>query len=54
VNWRGIPNPHDGSNGKAPGQEWGTGFAFDSAGCRRVGVSREGVTAQLAIPVVER
>jgi hypothetical protein len=30
------------------------GFAFDSAGRWQVEVSREGVTTQLAIPVVER
>jgi hypothetical protein len=36
-----------------PGAEWGTGFRFDVPGCWRIELSRDDVTAQLAIPVVE-
>jgi hypothetical protein len=48
-----APEPHEGSNFVAPGEEWGTGFAFDSPGCWQVNVRRDGVTAHLAIPVVD-
>jgi hypothetical protein len=47
------PEPHGGSNFEAPGAEWGTGFRFDVPGCWRIELSRDDVTAQLAIPVVE-
>jgi hypothetical protein len=47
------PEPHVGSNFEAPGAEWGTGFRFDVPGCWRIELSRDDVTAQLAIPVVD-
>jgi hypothetical protein len=47
------PEPPGGSNVEAPGAEWGTGFRFDVPGCWRIELSRDDVTAQLAIPVVE-
>ena len=45
------PEPHYTSNFDAPGDEWGTGFRFDGAGCWRIDVARGGVSASLWVPV---
>lgn len=34
------PEPHGLSNFDRPGQEWGTGIVFDSAGCWHVALNR--------------
>lgn len=34
------PEPHGGSSYQRPGDEWGTGFSFDAAGCWRIHLER--------------
>ena len=34
------PEPHGGSSYQRPGDEWGTGFLFDAAGCWRIHLER--------------
>ena len=34
------PEPHGGSSYQRPGEEWGTGFSFDAAGCWRIHLER--------------
>jgi hypothetical protein len=36
------PEPHTGSNYDRPGDEWGTGFSFDAAGCWALNLKRDG------------
>ncbi len=35
-----VPESHSGSNYTRPGEEWGTGFKFDEAGCWHVHLQR--------------
>ena len=34
------PEAHSGSSYQRPGDEWGTGFSFDAAGCWRIHLER--------------
>ncbi len=36
------PDPHTSSNFDRPGQEWGTGFTLNEAGCWEIRLTREG------------
>jgi hypothetical protein len=46
------PEAHGGSSFERPGQEWGTGWVFPTAGCWTVNATRTQGTAQLVIRVV--
>ncbi|MEN8239456.1 MAG: hypothetical protein ABFR53_09670 [Actinomycetota bacterium] len=46
------PQPHDGSNWDAPGDEWGTGWAFTVEGCWTFTVTRGSEVATLSVEVV--
>jgi hypothetical protein len=48
------PEEHGGSTFHRPGDEWGTGFLFDTAGCWLIHVRRGDVTARVPIEVVEK
>jgi hypothetical protein len=41
-----------GSNLRAPGDEWGTGFAFDAPGCWTIRLVHSRVTATIRLKVV--
>lgn len=43
---------HGGSNWRRPGQEWGTGFNFPTAGCWKITVTRDTTVGTIAIDVV--
>ena len=46
------PEAHGGSNWSRPGDEWGTGWVFPSAGCWTVRADRaDGATATLTLRV---
>jgi hypothetical protein len=45
------PEAHEGSTFHRPGDEWGTGFLFDAAGCWHIDVSRGQVSARVPIEV---
>ncbi|WP_166532849.1 hypothetical protein [Blastococcus xanthinilyticus] len=47
------PEPHGGSNFAAPGDEWGTGFVLDQAGCWQLELSRDDVAATVPLLVEE-
>ncbi|HSJ86688.1 MAG TPA: hypothetical protein VK909_05715, partial [Anaerolineales bacterium] len=43
---------HGGSNWQRPGQEWGTGFTFPTAGCWRITVTRGKTTGTISLDVL--
>ncbi len=45
------PTPHDGSDFVRPGEEWGSFFSFDEAGCWTIEVVRGDVHATVPAPV---
>jgi hypothetical protein len=45
------PEPHGGSNWLRPGDEWGAGFTFPSAGCWDLHASRDDVGGDIYIEV---
>lgn len=42
---------HGGSNWQRPGQEWGTGFTFPTAGCWTINVTRGQTTGTISLDV---
>lgn len=45
------PQRHGASTFRRPGQEWGTGFAFDAPGCWTIQVRRTGTSARVGVLV---
>jgi hypothetical protein len=45
------PEGHGGSSFHRPGDEWGTGWVFPSAGCWRIDAKRDSGTAQMILRV---
>lgn len=45
------PEPHVSSNWSRPGDEWGSGFDFPTAGCWTITASRQDVSANIAVLV---
>lgn len=43
---------HGGSNWQRPGQEWGTGFNFPTAGCWTITVSRDETIGMISLDVL--
>ena len=46
------PQRHSSSTFRHPGEEWGTGFAFDTPGCWTIRVRRSGADSTVGIRVV--
>ena len=46
------PRRHESSSFDRPGDEWGTGFAFDVPGCWRIELRRADVRAEVPVQVV--
>ena len=46
------PELHESSNFVRPGDEWGTGFAFDVPGCWRIELRRDDVRAEVPVEVL--
>lgn len=47
------PEPHGGSNWDRPGEEWGTGWVFPTAGCWTLNATRTSGTGSLVLRVAE-
>lgn len=45
------PEAHGGSTYQRPGDEWGTGFSFDAAGCWRIHLERSVGSGDVWLPV---
>jgi len=45
------PEPHGGSTYQRPGDEWGTGFSFDAAGCWHIHLERSVGSGDVWLPV---
>jgi hypothetical protein len=48
------PEPHGGSNYDRPGEEWGAGYTFPTAGCWRLHAERTSGSADAWLPVRAR
>lgn len=45
------PTPHPTSTWQRPGDEWGTGYRFTSAGCWRLAATRDGASGYVTLTV---